>query len=102
MPKLCEHNTVRQHFAYPCKGRRCAKDYSSMSAKITTAFGYAVPSAPRHAVTVHMPGWQTVEKYSVDPRSIIMTLYNVYPRAKPHRDIAEVRPRQDVFDLCFC
>lgn len=62
-----------------------------MSIKITTQFGHAVPPAPRHAVTVHMPGWQTVEKYSVDAQSIIKTFHNAYPRAKPHRDIATVR-----------
>ncbi|EXJ70720.1 uncharacterized protein A1O5_05710 [Cladophialophora psammophila CBS 110553] len=61
-----------------------------MADRITTAFGHAVPPAPRHAVTVHMPGWQTVQKYGADPRSVIATFHNAYPRAKPHRDIVNL------------
>jgi cystathionine gamma-synthase len=61
-----------------------------MSAKIDTLPGYAVPPAPRHAVTVHMPGWQMVERYSIDSRSVIKTFHDAYPRAKPHRDIDKV------------
>ncbi len=61
-----------------------------MANRITTPFGQAVPPAPRHAVTVHMPGWQSVQKYGADPRSVIATFSNAYPRAKPHRDIASV------------
>ncbi|RFU24206.1 hypothetical protein B7463_g12135, partial [Scytalidium lignicola] len=58
-----------------------------MSAKITTKFGHAVPPAPRHSVTVHMPGWQNVEKFAADSRSVITTFNNAYPRMKPHKDI---------------
>lgn len=37
-----------------------------MSAKIETLPGYAVLLAPRHAVTVYMPRWQMVERYSIN------------------------------------
>ncbi|KAH8810783.1 pyridoxal phosphate-dependent transferase [Xylogone sp. PMI_703] len=59
-----------------------------MSAKITTKFGHAVPPAPRHSVTVHMPGWENIEKYAADSRAVIATFDNVYPRMRPHKDIA--------------
>jgi cystathionine gamma-synthase len=61
-----------------------------MSAKITTQFGHAVPPAPRHSVTVHMPTWQNVERYGADSASVIATFKNAYPRMKPHKDIADV------------
>ncbi|KAI5859406.1 pyridoxal phosphate-dependent transferase [Durotheca rogersii] len=61
-----------------------------MSGSITTPFGHAVPPAPRHSVTVHMPGWETVEKFASDPASVIGTFQNVYPRMKPHQDIADL------------
>ena len=63
-----------------------------MSAKITTAFGEAVPPAPRHSVTVHMGGWDMAEKYGDKSSSVIAHFKNAYPRMKPHRDIAQVRP----------
>ncbi|OAX84021.1 hypothetical protein ACJ72_01618 [Emergomyces africanus] len=59
-----------------------------MSAKITTRFGEAVPPAPRHSVTVHMPGWDNIEKFGDNPPSVIETFKNSYPRMKPHQDIA--------------
>ena len=63
----------------------------TMSAPITTAFGEAVPPAPRHSVTVHMGGWDTVEKYGADSSAVIPHFKNAYPRMKPHRDIVKVR-----------
>lgn len=63
-----------------------------MSAPITTAFGEAVPPAPRHSVTVHMGRWDTVEKYGVNSSAVIPHFKNAYPRMKPHRDIVKVRP----------
>ena len=61
-----------------------------MSAKITTPFGYPVPPAPRHSVTVHMGPWENAQKYGADSRSVIASFKNAYPRMKPHRDIASV------------
>ncbi|EHK20580.1 uncharacterized protein TRIVIDRAFT_154512 [Trichoderma virens Gv29-8] len=58
-----------------------------MSAKITTKFGEAVPPVFRHSVTVHMGGWETVERYGDDSSSVIPQFKNAYPRMKPHRDI---------------
>ncbi|KAL7625717.1 hypothetical protein AAE478_004940 [Parahypoxylon ruwenzoriense] len=61
-----------------------------MSASISTPFGHAIPPAPRHSVTVHMPGWEIVEKFGSDPASVLATLENVYPRMRPHKDIADL------------
>ncbi|KJZ73443.1 hypothetical protein HIM_07237 [Hirsutella minnesotensis 3608] len=58
-----------------------------MSALITTQLGEAVPPAPRHAITVHMPGWDTVERFADNPSAMIASFKSVYPRMKPHRDI---------------
>jgi len=61
-----------------------------MSAKITTPFGHAVPPAPRHSVTVHIPTWEAIQTFVANPPRFIASLKNVYPRMKPHKDIAEV------------
>ncbi|RYP61576.1 hypothetical protein DL769_007641 [Monosporascus sp. CRB-8-3] len=61
-----------------------------MSAKITTPPGHAVPPAPRHSVTVHLPTWENVEKYGADSSVVIATFHNAYPRMKPHRDITDL------------
>ncbi|KAH6661957.1 pyridoxal phosphate-dependent transferase [Plectosphaerella plurivora] len=61
-----------------------------MSLKITTPFGEAVPPAPRHAVTVHMGGWDIIEKYGADSSSVIPLFKNAYPRMKCHRDILQL------------
>jgi len=61
-----------------------------MPSKITTEFGHAVPPAPRHSVTVHMPGWENVEKYGSNSAAVIAGFQNAYPRMKPHKDIADV------------
>jgi cystathionine gamma-synthase len=61
-----------------------------MSAKITTQFGHAVPPAPRHSVTVHMPTWQNVERRGANSASVIATFKTAYARMKPHSDIADV------------
>ncbi|POR35848.1 Uncharacterized protein TPAR_03951 [Tolypocladium paradoxum] len=58
-----------------------------MSAPITTQFGDAVPPAPRHSVTVHMPGWANAERFGADSSSVIAAFKNAYPRMKPHPDI---------------
>ncbi|RDA94942.1 hypothetical protein CP533_0153 [Ophiocordyceps camponoti-saundersi (nom. inval.)] len=60
------------------------------AAGITTPFGDAVPPAPRHAITVHMPGFATAERFGKDPPSVIAHFKSVYPRMKPHQDIARL------------
>lgn len=61
-----------------------------MAAKITTPLGHAIPPAPHHSVTVHIPGWQNAERYGSDPDSMIDTFDNAYPRMKAHKDIESV------------
>ncbi|PFH61607.1 hypothetical protein XA68_16868 [Ophiocordyceps unilateralis] len=62
----------------------------SGAAGVKTPFGEAVPPAPRHAITVHMPGFATAERFGADPPSVIAHFKNVYPRMRPHRDIARL------------
>lgn len=69
-----------------------------MSVKITTPFGHAVPPAPRHSVTVHMPTWQAIQTFIANPVKVIASLKNVYPRMKPHQDIVEVSHNSFAWD----
>ncbi|RCI16942.1 hypothetical protein L249_1758 [Ophiocordyceps polyrhachis-furcata BCC 54312] len=62
----------------------------SGAAGVTTPFGDAVPPAPRHAITVHMPGFATAERFGKDPPSVIAHFKSVYPRMRPHQDIARL------------
>ncbi|RDA88831.1 hypothetical protein CP532_5446 [Ophiocordyceps camponoti-leonardi (nom. inval.)] len=62
----------------------------SGAAGITTPFGEAVPPALRHAITVHMPGFATAERFGKDPPSVIAHFKSVYPRMRPHQDIARL------------
>ena len=62
-----------------------------MSAKITTQYGHSIPPAPRHSVTVHIGGWDTIEKFGTDPRAVIASWKTGYPRIKLHQDIGSVR-----------
>ncbi|PHH66732.1 hypothetical protein CDD81_5864 [Ophiocordyceps australis] len=61
-----------------------------MSAPITTPFGHAIPPAPRHSVTVHMPGWAAAERFAYDVGSLVASFKNAYPRMKPHPDITSL------------
>ncbi|KAL2062051.1 hypothetical protein VTL71DRAFT_6317 [Oculimacula yallundae] len=61
-----------------------------MSAKITTKFGDAVPPAPRHAITAHMPTWEDVEKFAQDPPAAMQNFASVYPRLGRHRDVIKL------------
>ncbi|PTB42611.1 hypothetical protein M441DRAFT_79276 [Trichoderma asperellum CBS 433.97] len=61
-----------------------------MSAKIQTQFGEPVPPASRHSVTVHMGGWDNVERYGNNSSSVIAQFKNVYPRMRPHPYIVEL------------
>lgn len=63
-----------------------------MAPKITTETGSAIPPAPRHAITVHFPGWENATK--IRDRHLYPNLVNelksMYPRIKIHADIAAV------------
>ncbi|CZS91414.1 hypothetical protein WAI453_011674 [Rhynchosporium graminicola] len=61
-----------------------------MSAKITTRFGAAVPPAPRHSVTCHMPTWDDAEKFAADPVASTRDFTSVYPRLGQHPDILKL------------
>ncbi|KIX05925.1 uncharacterized protein Z518_03899 [Rhinocladiella mackenziei CBS 650.93] len=58
-----------------------------MSAKIQTPFGTALPPAPHHAITVHMPAWQTITRFRDQDMELIQSLKNMYPRFVLHKDV---------------
>ena len=65
-----------------------------MSVEIRTPFGTALPPAPRHAVTVHLPEWQTVIRFKDRDPELLARMKNMYPRIVLHKDIVEVwQPR---------
>jgi len=61
-----------------------------MSAKIQTLWGYAIPPAPRHAVTVHMPSWETIVRFAERDPALMASFKSMYPRMMPHKDVKEV------------
>ncbi|KAI0435700.1 hypothetical protein F4803DRAFT_574030 [Xylaria telfairii] len=54
-----------------------------MFPQITTGLGQAVPPADHHSITVHM-----LERYGEDSTTLIAKFEYVYPRMRPHKDIA--------------
>ncbi|KAI1623547.1 pyridoxal phosphate-dependent transferase [Exophiala viscosa] len=61
-----------------------------MSTKIQTIPGHALPPAPRHAITTHIPSWQAVLRFRDRDPELMKTLHDMYPRFIPHRDIKEL------------
>ena len=61
-----------------------------MSAKIQTPQGHAIPPAPRHSITVHLPGWASMLRFMDRDMELLSTLKSMYPRMMIHRDIKEV------------
>jgi len=55
----------------------------------TPSFG-SIPPFAKHSVTVHMPGWDNLLKFSERDPEIMAKIKNMYPRMLLHRDIAEV------------
>ncbi|KIW15914.1 hypothetical protein PV08_05964 [Exophiala spinifera] len=62
-----------------------------MSAKITTLPGHAIPPAPRHAITTHLPSWEMLLRFAKDKDpEVINMLESMYPRMILHRDVKEL------------
>lgn len=61
-----------------------------MSVEIQTEFGTALPPAPRHAITTHLPGWAMLLRFVDKDMELLMSLKSMYPRMMIHRDIKEV------------
>ena len=64
-----------------------------MSTRIETISGHAIPPAPRHSITIHLPGWQNLLRFADRDQELIATFKSMYPRMMVHRDIKEVRPK---------
>ncbi|OCK82085.1 cystathionine gamma-synthase, converts cysteine into cystathionine, partial [Lepidopterella palustris CBS 459.81] len=58
-----------------------------MSAKIETPSGHAIPPAPRHSITVHLPKWSSVLRFVERDPTLMATFKSMYPRMMIHRDI---------------
>jgi len=55
----------------------------------TPPFG-ATPPFAKHSVTVHMPGWDNLLRFSDREPEIMAKFKSMYPRMFLHRDIVEV------------
>ncbi|MCJ1247551.1 hypothetical protein MMC30_004765 [Trapelia coarctata] len=61
-----------------------------MSTKIQTLWGDSIPPAPRHAITVHMPSWETVVRFAERDPALMASFKKMYPRMIPHSDVKEL------------
>ncbi|OCT53515.1 cystathionine gamma-synthase [Cladophialophora carrionii] len=61
-----------------------------MAAEIQTPMGTALPPAPRHAITVHLPTWRSIERFNDRDPSLFAQLKSMYPRFVLHRDVLEL------------
>lgn len=61
-----------------------------MSTKIQTEFGHALPPAPRHAITTHVPTWKVIEQFRDRDPELMRSFKSMYPRFWIHPDIATV------------
>jgi hypothetical protein len=58
---------------------------------ITTEFGGAMPPASRYSIAVHLPKWETVEKFAKGDLDVIKQLKTIYPRAGILFNLRKVR-----------
>ncbi|KAG9237973.1 pyridoxal phosphate-dependent transferase [Amylocarpus encephaloides] len=58
-----------------------------MSELITTGFGEALPPAPRHAITFHLPKWANLLRLLEKDQTLFNALKNTYPRMLPKPDV---------------
>ncbi|KAF1816803.1 cystathionine gamma-synthase, converts cysteine into cystathionine [Eremomyces bilateralis CBS 781.70] len=56
-------------------------------APIDTAHYHAIPPAPRHAVSTHLPGWDNVIRLGKKDPGLIAQFVNMYPRFVLHKDV---------------
>lgn len=61
-----------------------------MSAKIQTLPGHALPPAPRHAITTHIPSWQSILRFRDGDPELMKIFKSMYPRFILHKDVLEV------------
>ncbi|KIW24531.1 uncharacterized protein PV07_10240 [Cladophialophora immunda] len=61
-----------------------------MSLEIQTPYGTALPPAPRHAITVHLPQWQSIVRFRDHDPELFKALKSMYPRFILHKDVLEL------------
>jgi cystathionine gamma-synthase len=61
-----------------------------MAAEIQTPAFTALPPAPRHAITIHIPLWSNLVKFMNKEPELIAQFKSMYPRIIPHKDVKEV------------
>ncbi|OAP65285.1 hypothetical protein AYL99_01257 [Fonsecaea erecta] len=61
-----------------------------MSLEIQTPYGTALPPAPRHAITVHLPLWQSIVRFRDHDPELFKALKSMYPRFVLHKDVLEL------------
>ncbi|KAH7333352.1 pyridoxal phosphate-dependent transferase [Rhexocercosporidium sp. MPI-PUGE-AT-0058] len=58
-----------------------------MSTKLQTPHLGSLPPHPRHAITIHMPGWASMLRLMERDPSFIQATTSFYPRIVPHKDV---------------
>ncbi|KAG4433980.1 hypothetical protein IFR05_010529 [Cadophora sp. M221] len=58
-----------------------------MSVKLQTPSMGSLPPHPRHAITVHMPGWANMLRLMEKEPGFIQSATSFYPRIVPHKDV---------------
>lgn len=61
-----------------------------MSVAIQTPLGHAIPPAPHHAITVHLPLWSNLVRWVDGDAAVVDLIKSMYPRMMLHRDVKEV------------
>ncbi|PMD57594.1 PLP-dependent transferase [Hyaloscypha bicolor E] len=61
-----------------------------MTAPLQTEWWGAIPPAPRHAITFHMPLWSNMLRFRDKDPEILMKFTSMYPRMMPHKDVKEL------------
>lgn len=57
---------------------------------IQTASFHALPPAPRHAITTHLPTWEAMLQFTQQDPEFLAKFVDMYPRILPHKDIKEL------------
>jgi hypothetical protein len=57
---------------------------------IDTECFHAMPPAPRHAISTHIPGWDLTVEFSKKDPAFFAKFIDMYPRYVLHRDVKQV------------
>lgn len=62
-----------------------------MAARIQTEATCALPPAPRHSITTHLPGWPYLLRFIDRDPELMSSFKSMYPRMLMHVDVKEVK-----------